>query len=450
MTNINVNFADITGTIRPLHGVNNCTRKALWDDLTDDFKALKLPIVRLHDTGGAYGGTYYVDVPNIFPHFDADPEDPASYDFELTDLYLKYLVESGSEVMYRLGVTIEHAPKKYRIFPPADPHKWADICEHIVRHYNKGWANGYHWNIKYWEIWNEPDGNDPLIEPHGEPMWIGTDEQYFELYSIAANHLKKNHPEILVGGYSGCSISGEFHNGEWVRGRHVFLYGFLDYITTPETRAPLDFFSWHTYIFGNSHAQISYVTTTAEFARETLDRYGFTDTLLFNTEWNCYLHSDRQLRLGIMKTEKGAACYAAVMCEMQKRGLMDSAMFYAAGNNAGYNALYQFPTYTPTKSYHAFRFFGEVYALHNECRVEWEDASIYAAASASEGEGVLMLANPEPKTSEISLHLTGIDIHSAEISILDADRDGEASPIDAASLAALTLPPHSVALIRVK
>ena len=118
MTSVNVNFSEITGAIRPLHGVNNCTRKALWEDLTEDFKALKLPLVRLHDTGGPYGGSHYVDVPNIFPDFNADPEDPASYDFTLTDLYLKYLVESGSEVMYRLGVTIEHAPKKYRIFPP--------------------------------------------------------------------------------------------------------------------------------------------------------------------------------------------------------------------------------------------------------------------------------------------------------------------------------------------
>ena len=146
----------------------------------------------------------------------------------------------------------------------------------------------------------------------------------------------------------------------------------------------------------------------------------------------------------------GASHIAATMCEMQRTGLVDKAMFYSAGNNEGYNALYHFPGRRPSKTYHAFRFFGEVYALRNECRVEWEDASIYAAAAASEGEGVLMLANPEPKTSEISLHLTGIDIHSAEISILDADRDGEASPIDAASLAALTLPPHSVTLIRVK
>ena len=28
----------------------------------------------------------------------------------------------------------------------------------VIKHYNSGWANGYHYNIKYWEIWNEPDG----------------------------------------------------------------------------------------------------------------------------------------------------------------------------------------------------------------------------------------------------------------------------------------------------
>ena len=35
--------------------------------------------------------------------------------------------------------------------------KWANVCKHIVMHYNAGWANGFYYNIKNWEVWNEPE-----------------------------------------------------------------------------------------------------------------------------------------------------------------------------------------------------------------------------------------------------------------------------------------------------
>ena len=43
--------------------------------------------------------------------------------------------------------------------PPKDFEKWAHVCLNIVKHYNGGWDNGFHDQIKYWEIWNEPDGS---------------------------------------------------------------------------------------------------------------------------------------------------------------------------------------------------------------------------------------------------------------------------------------------------
>ena len=44
-----------------------------------------IPYSRLHDVGGAFGSNRYVDIPNIFRNFDADGNDPASYDFAFTD-----------------------------------------------------------------------------------------------------------------------------------------------------------------------------------------------------------------------------------------------------------------------------------------------------------------------------------------------------------------------------
>ena len=43
-----------------------------------------------------------------------------------------------------------------------------------------------------WEIWNEPEGR--------KNMWIGTDEEYYELYVVTANYLKSQFPDIIVGG----------------------------------------------------------------------------------------------------------------------------------------------------------------------------------------------------------------------------------------------------------
>lgn len=114
-------------------------------------------------------------------------------------------MESGVEPFFRLGVTIENdaAIKSYRIDSPADPHKWAVICEHIIRHYTEGWADGFKYDIKYWEIWNEPDNYE---EPEINQLWKGTEEQYYELYGVASGHLKKCFPHLKIGGYGSCGF----------------------------------------------------------------------------------------------------------------------------------------------------------------------------------------------------------------------------------------------------
>lgn len=72
-----------------MHGINN-SPIALYKPLPELLQA-GIPDIRLHDTGGAYGGNCYVDIPNIFPDFNADENDPASYRFEFTDAYFKQL-----------------------------------------------------------------------------------------------------------------------------------------------------------------------------------------------------------------------------------------------------------------------------------------------------------------------------------------------------------------------
>ena len=142
MANVKVNFENIIGKIKPMHATNNMVTLPRnssndWDGM---MQAAHIPYGRLHDTGGTFGGSRYVDIPNVFPDFDADENDPASYDFAFTDVLIERMVKSGVMPYYRLGVTIENYVdiKAYRIYPPKDFHKWARICEHIIMHYNEG------------------------------------------------------------------------------------------------------------------------------------------------------------------------------------------------------------------------------------------------------------------------------------------------------------------------
>ncbi|MBO5652819.1 MAG: hypothetical protein J6S44_01225, partial [Clostridia bacterium] len=150
--------------------------------------------------------------------------------------------KAGVEPYYRLGVTIENAGavKQLWVKPPEDMEKWASVCEHIVRHYNEGWADGFHYGITYWEIWGEPD-NPPYL-------WTFEKEEYFRLYATTAKLLKEKHPSIKVGAY-GCTGFYRIwkENPEMTpmeQYRVDFFHEFFDYVT--KEKAPIDFFSWHS------------------------------------------------------------------------------------------------------------------------------------------------------------------------------------------------------------
>ena len=450
MTEITVDFGKVTGKIKPLHGFNNAARKTDYGEILPDFMMLAPPFVRLHDTGGTYGGAHYVDIPNVFPDFSADASDSENYDFTLTDCYIKPLIESGIKIMYRLGVTIEHEPKKYHIYAPADPYKWADICEHIVRHYNEGWADGFHWNIEFWEIWNEPDGIDPKVEPNGPPNWIGTAEEYYKLYSVTANHIKKLHPEVKVGGYSSCYILGANVDGKWTPGPYQYFTGFLSYISFPETKAPLDFFSWHGYL---SRQYLEKIEIESEFVDKILNEYGFYDTLRFDTEWNCCIcdkdTSDFRTEYYInMRTNKGASHVAGSLYEMQ-RLKVDGAMFYDAQLWCEYGCLFNVPSLIPSKTYYAFRQFSEMYALGSCCYSESCD-KIYCLAAKGEYE-MIGISNITAEEREVSLSVNNNSVKTAELIILDEKYDYEKTEeIEIKDRNILTLPPYSFISLVIK
>ncbi|MBQ4050642.1 MAG: hypothetical protein IJD13_03360, partial [Oscillospiraceae bacterium] len=266
MAKVKIDFSAEEKVMKPLHGVGQPPFRGMDFSMFHYLTDAGMPFSRLHDVGGRYGSGVFVDIPNIFRNFDADPSLPESYDFAFTDVLLEKLVKAGVEPWYRLGVTIEnyHTVKAYHIYPPKDNLKWAKICEGIIRHYTEGWADGYHFSIRYWEIWNEPENGHT---PETNQMWLGTKEEFFDLYGTASRYLKERFPHLKFGGYASCGfslISGDYvcdRSRYWIE----FFEDFLDYVKKND--CPLDFFSWHSYDGDPENNRIY-----AEYLRAELDK----------------------------------------------------------------------------------------------------------------------------------------------------------------------------------
>lgn len=394
---LNVNSDNIIGKIKPLHGVGQPPFAGSDFKMFHYLTEAGIPYSRLHDVGGAYGGFRWVDVPNIFRDFDRDPADPTSYDFTFTDLLITALVESGVEPFFRLGVTIENDAmiKSYRLDPPSDYQKWAVICEHIIRHYTEGWADGFTYNIKYWEIWNEPDNYEDI---HENQMWRGTKEEYYALYGVASKHLKACFPHLKIGGYASCgfyALKDTFVSSAKASPRKEyfieFFDGFLSYIK--ENHCPLDFFSWHSY------DSIENNKLYATYARKRLDEAGYTATETTCNEWNSEVKT------------RGTAHHAAVACGMLlafQNTPLDSAMFYDARFGTSiYGSMFHPLTAEPFPTYYAFKAFHELYKLENQIEITHGEDQVYAVGAKKDNNVCILLANPSENAVDFVMNIAG-------------------------------------------
>ena len=426
------------GAVKLLHGVNNAPVRP--NGQQGEFRAAGIPYVRTHDTAYSWGGAHYVDIPNVFPNFDADENDPASYDFAFTDAYLKPLVAAGCRIFYRLGVTIENGwrIKTYNIRPPKDFAKWARICEHVVRHYNEGWADGFRWGIEYWEIWNEPEN---------PPMWQGSKEQFFELYHVAANHLKVKFPDIKVGGYASCGFyvvddEKKRAESEFYRSFVTWFEDFCRYVQAPETRAPLDFFSWHLYV--SEDKPLERIATHAAYVRKTLDAAGLTKTESIFNEWNVFRGS-RKDRWDTVKTHVGAANMAAVFCLMQTTSI-DKAMYYDACPTRSYCGLFYFPSMRTTPCYEAFRAWNELARLGTSVAVSAKVAGVYVAAAKDGAKRAFLIANPGDAAADVDVGVKGVAA-DARFTLYRVDDNHATLTADGEwSGGKVSMPPNSIVL----
>ncbi|MBR3934340.1 MAG: hypothetical protein IKJ68_10610 [Clostridia bacterium] len=403
MNKIKVDFNNIVGRVKPLHAVNCAPYSPSFGEKQEVvqkfFTEGSIPYCRLHDCCGSYGGARFIDVSNIFRDFDADETNPENYDFHYSDEYIAAIEKSGCKTYYRLGETIEWGSKKYTTLPPKDFAKWARICEHIIMHYNEGWANGFNYDIEYWEIWNEPEnpGN-----AYGSSMWGGTKEEFFELYKIVSKHLKNRFPNIKMGGYGSCGFYTQTRDiATLPQGFETFVPYFTDFLKmVKENECPLDFYTWHIYTGDETELEAH-----AKYVRETLDEYGFKNTEAHLNEWN--IHSEGH-GFAAKHTEEGASFNGAVLAMLSYTNYVDMANYYCFSFMGAYNGFLNQNDKSTDKPWYPFVAYGNLWKMGSLVKAECTGEHIYAVAATGDNKKGVLISNYMCTDKETEIILSGI------------------------------------------
>lgn len=376
---LQVDAGKVIGEIRSFQGLNGPPSPVIagLPNLVDQYKDLRVDQVRTHDFMGPTEIDSKFDFDNglltwlipdnaqragvvkagnasiIFPDSTADPEKPESYNFAPTDKVIAAIHASGAEVYYRIGRSWGA-----NINPPDDFDKFASVVKHIAMHYNQAWANGFHYGIRYWEFWNEPDGL----------FWSGTPQQFYSLYEKTARALKSVDPTLKVGGVAKAFPSDDGGYRE----------GFIDYCAVHHV--PLDFYSWHTY--ANGSADPYDAVRLAKEIRGILDTHGFPRAENILSEWN--LSADfTESEKAELRGEHNAAYIGAVLSYLQDTSI-DHAHFYRG--DAAWMGLFDLNGKYFTTAY-TFKAMGKMLEAPQRLPVAGADTFGFAALAGRSADG---------------------------------------------------------------
>jgi xylan 1,4-beta-xylosidase len=376
---LRIDASKVIGEIRSFQGLNGPPSPVMngLPNLIPQYKDLRVSQVRTHDFMGPTEIDSHFDqtdpllawlIPDdaqragvvqagnaaiIFPDWNADPEKPDSYNFGPTDRVMAAIHASGAQVYYRIGRSWGA-----NIEPPPDFDKYATVVKHIAMHYNLGWSNGFHYNIRYWEFWNEPE----LL------FWGGTAEQFYSLYEKTARALKSVDPTLKVGG-DGKAIAND---------PGPYREGLIDYCA--KRKVPLDFYSWHSYADGSADPYDA--VRLSRKIREILDARGFTKAENILSEWNLtpdFTEAERARLQG----EENAAFIGAALTYFQDAPI-DHAQFYR-GDAAWMGLFGRDGKYFKTAN--TFAAMGEMLDTPQRLAVEGTDTFGFAALAGRSADG---------------------------------------------------------------
>ena len=432
---LTADFTAETGKIRPeLHssgfGPTICSQTA--QDLAD-VKAMGYAFARTHDWALINPNERVCDYFHIFPLMHLDATDPKNYVFGPTDYLLKRTrEEAGLDVFFRLGTSIEHSGHKvhFNALIPEDFDKVAEIFAGIVRHYNRGWANGHKWNVKYWEIWNEPEGIENMWSPVGGTEGLPKDEverkkdfcrdQFVKFYVTVLKRLKSEFgDEIKVGGPALQCWRDNWFN--------PILQACRDAGVAP------DFISWHGY--ANDPRQFN---GEAERGRKVLDGYGFTKCEMIVNEWHYFGYqdynwgdmqrcSDPKVKARIWSGPRShngihSACFTLATLANLQRSKLSQAYYYGCRHVGSWG--FKDEMQTKYKVFYALKLFGDlVKGYPTICASTSEGAyTTFAVKSADGAKKALLVVDYGGKARTLTLDVKGVAAVKA-CSVLDYTRD---------------------------
>ena len=337
--------------------------------ISKPYAAMKFAYARMHDAPLDNANMPLVDIPAIFPLFHADENDPRNYRFAQTDDYLQRCIETGTPIFYRLGASIEHSLKKYNVNPPQNVEKWVNIASNIIRHYNDGWNNGFHHNIQYWEIWNEPCT--------GPKCWTGTYEEFCKFYVTAAKMLKQRFPDLKFGGPAN-SYFGR-HSQEFIR-------------YCAKEKAPLDFYSYHIY----DDSPLGQITCSPFAVRRLLDKNGYGKTEIHLNEWHgYYIGKATRMSEEVMKGIDAGAFATFVLSTWHDTPL-DAAAYYT-GTAGRYGIFSFYDKKTPTTAYYALKLFTNMLDYQNRLKAQSSSTEVAVLAGKNaNGEKACLISAYKP------------------------------------------------------
>ena len=379
---IRIDFDHAVGEIRPVHNIGRMPEYEPDSEINRVFAEANMTSCRTHDVN-------CTDIHRIFPDFSRDPDDESAYSFAECDAVIAAIADAGMEPFFRLGISWSDPVRdRDHLTPPADYTKWSQICEHIILHYNEGWADGFRYGIRYWEIWNEPENSDDIADNH---FWIGSDEEFFRLYDVAAKYLKNRFPELKIGGYGSCGFyaltkTNAINTGATPRNQYFITYyqNFLRYIQAHGS--PMDFFTWHSYTTTGKNA--SYI----RYVKETLAKAGYGDAEIICDEWNYNpMENDRiDRRYGANQT--------SMLIMFQNEGL-DMAHYYNGDDDGTLWSGLFVNGRQLSSAYYGFWAFGQLYKLGHQAEIKnlkLKD-DLYDVAATGEGGQALLISNVSEK-----------------------------------------------------
>ncbi len=399
---------------------------AVWDD---KIKEMNFDYVRSHDLGLINCGCRAFDVQYVFPLMHLDPSKPENYFFATTDFMLDLQYAIGQKPFYRLGTSIEHTGLvHFAAEIPKDFDKMAEVFAGIVRHYEKGWGEptGKTRPIKYWEIWNEPDGGNNMWSFNGgvddrDPVNNRNDERrelFVEFFVKVLKRLKSEFPNLKVGGPALCSM-----REDWFR---PILKACKKAGVKP------DFLSWHYY--GNDPDHMFEMVDAAD---KMCKEEGFDGLEFIINEWHFICKAgwgrNAKTRAPDDVNDINSACYSLTILSRLQTSRYDQAYFYGCRFYGSWG-FYNYATQELNKNFYAMKAFGEIKqdsAKICESASTDKDVTAFATKSADGKKAFLLVTDYYGRNMQIPVAVKGVkNAKNVTARVLSFDKNLEPFPVE--------------------